>query len=49
MIRKYQSKRKLPVKDSIYKKIGIDDVNVFYADKFVWQHGPNIVEQVPNS
>lgn len=49
MIHKYKSNKKLVIKDSIYKKLGIDDVNAFYADKFVWQHGPNIVEQVPNS
>ena len=49
MIEKYKSDKKLIVKNSVYKKLGIDDIIAFYADKFVWNHGPNIVEQDPSS
>lgn len=48
-IRKYLSSRKLEVADSVYKTLGIDDKNAFYADKFVWNPGPNIVEHDPAS
>lgn len=48
-IRKYRSNKELKVKNSIYKKLGINDINAFYADRFVWNHGPNIIEHDPAS
>lgn len=49
MIQRHKSSKKLTIEDSIYKKLGIDDVNEFYADKFVWKQGPNIVDHDPIS
>lgn len=49
MIQRYRSDRKLVVRNSAYKKLGIEDIGAFYADKFVWNPGPNIVEHDPSS
>jgi len=49
MIEKFKSDKKLSIKNSVYKRIGIDNINAFYADKFVWKHGPNIVKEDPTS
>jgi len=47
VIEKYRSDRKLLVKNSAYKKLGIDDINAFYADKFVWSPGPTLLNTIP--
>ena len=49
MLRKHPSSKKLRIENSIYKKLGVDDVDEFYSNKFVWQPGPNIVEHDPLS
>lgn len=48
-IRRYKSSKGLKVTNSIYKKLGIGDVEAFYADKFVWDQGPSIVDHDPTS
>lgn len=49
MIERHRSERKLVVSNSAYEKLGIHDIGAFYADKFVWSPGPNIVEHDPTS
>jgi len=48
-IRKYKSNRIVKASKSIYEMFGVDDVNDFYADKFVWNHPPNLVQYDPLS
>jgi SAM-dependent methyltransferase len=49
VIERHRSHRKLEIRNSVYKKLGIEDINAFYADKFVWSPTPNIVEHDPAS
>jgi ubiquinone/menaquinone biosynthesis C-methylase UbiE len=44
-IKRYKSKRELKAGNSTYKTLGINDVQEFYANKFVWDYVPNIIEQ----
>lgn len=46
---KHKSSRLVKARKSIYEMFGVSDVNDFYADKFVWNHLPNIVEHDPLS
>lgn len=48
-IKKYKSSRSVKASKSIYEMFGVSDVNDFYADRFAWNHPPNIVEQDPLS
>ncbi|MGD0280882.1 MAG: class I SAM-dependent methyltransferase [Dissulfurispiraceae bacterium] len=48
-VRKYRNRKELPVIDSVYKRLGVDDVNEFYANKFVGPPPPNLVECDPAS
>jgi SAM-dependent methyltransferase len=48
-IRKYRSSKKLTLNNSVYELLGVDDVDEFYADRFAWGYGPNIVEHDPFS
>jgi len=48
-VKKHASTKELKIQNSIYKKLGVNDVNEFYANKFVWQPGPNIVENDPDT
>jgi SAM-dependent methyltransferase len=46
-VRTYKGSKELKGKNSVYKMLGIDDVNEFYSDRFVCQHPPNILECDP--
>lgn len=48
-IKKHRSDRQLKPTKSVYELLGVKDVNAFYADKFVWDPPPNIVEHDPTS
>ena len=45
----YKSGKKLKAKNSIYKMLGVNDINKFYSNKFVWQPPINIIEHDPSS
>ncbi len=48
-VRIYKSGKELKARKSVYKLLGVNDINEFYSNKFVWQHPPNIVEHDPSS
>jgi ubiquinone/menaquinone biosynthesis C-methylase UbiE len=48
-VRHHRSSKTLETRNSTYSLLGINDVRAFYADKFVWQQCPNILEHDPES
>lgn len=48
-VMRFRGNKNLEIKNSVYKMLGVDDVEAFYADKFVWQPEPNIIDNAPLS
>jgi len=48
-VRIYKGNKELKAKNSVYKMLGINDVDEFYAEKFALAHTPNILEYDPAS
>lgn len=48
-VKKYRSQKEIKVENSVYKMLGIDDINKFYANKFVSPPPHNIIELDPSS
>lgn len=46
-VRIYKGTKELKAKNSVYKMLGINDVDEFYAEKFACQHPPNLLEYDP--